>query len=47
MKYVEKSIISILGNTRFSQFNGLCVNDVGSLLYSDYKTASTARRARK
>ena len=37
MKYVEKSIISILGNTRFSQFNGLCVNDVGSLLYSDYK----------
>lgn len=37
MKYVEKSIISILGNTRFSRFNGLCVNDVGSLLYSDYK----------
>ena len=37
MKYVEKSIIEILKDTRFSQFTGFCLNDVGSLLYSDYK----------
>lgn len=37
MKYVERSIIEILRDTRFSQFTGFCLNDVGSLLYSDYK----------
>lgn len=37
MKYVEKSIVELLSNTRFSQFTGFCLNDVGSLLYSDYK----------
>ena len=37
MKYVEKSIIEILRDTRLSQFTGFCLNDVGSLLYSDYK----------
>ena len=37
MKYFEKSIIEILKDTRFSQFTGFCLNDVGSLLYSDYK----------
>ena len=39
MKYVEKSIIEILKDTRFSQFTGFCLNDVGSLLYSDYKNS--------
>lgn len=37
MNYVERSIIEILRDTRFSQFTGFCLNDVGSLLYSDYK----------
>lgn len=37
MKYVEKSMVELLSNTRFSQFTGFCLNDVGSLLYSDYK----------
>lgn len=36
MNYVERSIIEILRDTRFSQFTGFCLNDVGSLLYSDY-----------
>lgn len=37
MKYVERAIIEILRDTRLSQFTGFCLNDVGSLLYSDYK----------
>lgn len=37
IKYVEKSTVELLSNTRFSQFTGFCLNDVGSLLYSDYK----------
>lgn len=34
---IEKAIIEILSNSRFTQFSGLCLNDVGSVLYSDYK----------
>lgn len=34
---VDDAIVSLLSDTRFSQFTGFCLNDVGSLLYSDYK----------
>lgn len=34
---IEKAIIEILSNSRFTQFTGLCLNDVGNVLYSDYK----------
>lgn len=34
---IEKAIIEILSNSRFTQFTGICLNDVGSVLYSDYE----------
>ena len=47
MKYVEKSIIEILKDTRFSQFTGFCLNDVAVCSIPIIRMALTARRARK
>ncbi len=35
-KKINRAIIDVLGNSRFNDFTGLCINDAGSVLYSDF-----------
>ncbi|MBQ2774496.1 MAG: hypothetical protein IJF40_01220 [Clostridia bacterium] len=37
-KKINRVIIDVLGNGRFGDFTGLCINDAGSVLYSDFSS---------
>ncbi len=42
---LSKLIASVLSDTRYYSFNGYCLNDVGSVLYSDFSSGGLLREA--